>query len=257
MTGLAEHPIEAGVVASYGFIAGLGWALHTRKWLVALPLIAINAYSMRYSASLTAVFGFALASVALCLYTKSYKVLFSGVAIGALTVAAVLAFSTGNSGLLQRRLAGLYESQGNYETVQIRAMQLHKAIDMIDVGTLAVGNGYSEADLPFDMEIHNGLVASVFHFGLLGLISQCLLIGFFVTKLGTDAPRPLKGILMGCIIVFALTYLSGPAQARPTLWVPVMLLGGYSGARRKESQSPGARPIFGRQALESQPQMKS
>ncbi len=251
MTGLAEHPIEAGVVSSYGFIMGLGLALHTRKWRVALPMIAINAYSMRYSASLTAVFGFALASLTLCLYTKSFKVLFSGFAIGALAVAAMLTSSTGTTGLLERRLTGLYETQGSYETVQTRTMQLHKAIDMIDVSTLAVGNGYSSADLPFDMEIHNGLVASVFHFGLLGLISQGLLIGFFVAKLGNDATRPLKGILMGCIVVFALSYLSGPAQARPTLWVPVMLLGGYLGAQRKERLSGAALPIFGRPTLES------
>jgi hypothetical protein len=256
MTGLAEHAIEAGVVSSYGFVVGLGLALHTRKWFVTLPMIAINAYSMRYSASLTAVFGFALASLTLCLYTRSFKVLFSGFAIGSLTVAAVLALSTDNSGLLERRIAGLYESQGNYETVQIRAMQLHKAIDMIDVGTLAVGNGYSEADLPFDMEIHNGLVASVFHFGLLGLISQCLLIGFFVAKLRADAPGPFKGILLGCIIVFALAYLSGPAQARPTLWVPVMLLGGFLGAARKERDSVPARSIFDRPILETQAPMR-
>jgi hypothetical protein len=251
MTGLAEHPIEAGVVSSYGFIVGLGLMIHNRNWRVLLPMVAINAYSMRYSASLTAVFGFALASLTLCLYTRSFKVLFSGVCVGALTVVAVFALSTDNSGLLQRRIAGLYESQGNYETVQIRAMQLHKAIDMIDVGTLAVGNGYSEADLPFDMEIHNGLVASVFHFGLMGLISQCLLIGFFVSKLRADAPRPLKGILMGCIIVFALAYMSGPAQARPTLWLPVMLLGGFLGAARKESDSLPAAPFSGTRFAET------
>jgi hypothetical protein len=254
MTGLAEHPVEAGVVSSYGFIIGLGLALHTRKWRAALPMIAINAYSMRYSASLTAVFGFVLATLTLCLYTKSFKVLFSGFAIGALTVAAVLTLSTGTSGLLQRRLTSLYETQGNYETVQIRSMQLHKAIDMIDVRTLAVGNGYSQGDLPFNMEIHNGLVASVFHFGLLGLISQCLLIGFFVTKLANDAPRPLKGILLGCIIVFALSYISGPPQARPTLWGPVILLGGYLGTQRKERLSGVTLPIFGRADLETHAQ---
>ena len=254
MTGLAEHPIEAGVVSSYGFVMALGLALHTRKWLVALPMIAINAYSMRYSASLTAVIGFALASLTLCLYTKSFKILFAGSAIGALAVVAMFTLSSGTSGLLARRLAGLYETQGNYETVQIRAMQLHKAIDMIDISTLAVGNGYSSADLPFNMEIHNGLVASVFHFGLLGLISQCLLIGFFVSKLGNDAARPLKSILISCTIVFALTYLSGPAQARPTLWLPVMILGGYLGAQQKERFSAAAAPIFGRPSLESRTQ---
>jgi hypothetical protein len=256
MTGLAEHPIETGVVSSYGFIIGLGLGLYTRKWLVILPMIAISAYSMRYSASLTAVFGFALASLALCLYTNSYKVLFSGFAMGVLVVAAVLTLSTGTTGLLEHRLRSLYETQGNYETVQIRAMQLHKALDMIDPSTLAVGNGYSSADLPFNMEIHNGLVASVFHFGLLGLLSQCLLIGFFVAKVGSDAPRPLKGILIGCIIVFALTYLSGPAQARPTLWAPVMLLGGYVGTQRKERIAGAAQPIFGRPPFESHTQAR-
>jgi hypothetical protein len=256
MTGLAEHPIEAGMISSYGFVMGLGLALHARKWLVAIPLIAINAYSMRYSASLTAVFGFTLASLALCLYTKAYRVLFSGIALGSLAVAAVLASSTGTTGLLEHRLRSLYETQGNYETVQIRQMQLYKAIDMIAPSTLAIGNGYSSADLPFDMEIHNGLVASVFHFGLLGLISQCLLVAFFVAGLRSDQPRPLKAILLGCIIVFALAYLSGPPQARPSLWAPVMLLGGYLGTQRKE-RFAGVAPIFGRPTLGSHTQMRN
>jgi len=252
MTGLAEHPIEAGIVASFGFIMGLGLALHTRKWLIALPMIAINAYSLRYSASLTALLGFALASLTLCLYTKSFKVLFSGFAIGAVAVAAMLTLSTGTAGLPATAPG---EACMNLRAITRRCKFVQcswqKAIDMIDGGTLAAGNGYSSADLPFDMEIHNGFVASVFHFGFLGFVSQCLLIGFFVSKVRSDAPRPLKGILIGCIVVFALSYLSGPAQARPTLWAPVMLLGGFLGVQRKERISGAALPIFGRPTLES------
>jgi hypothetical protein len=109
---------------------------------------------------------------------------------------------------------------------------------MIDASTLAVGNGYSTADLPYKMEIHNGFLASVFHFGFMGLISQCLLIAFFVGKLRNTAPRAVKGILLGCIVVFAFAYLSGPPQARPSLWAPLLFLGAFLGAPRRTTSAP-------------------
>jgi hypothetical protein len=249
MTGLAEHPIETGIIAAYGVPIGLGLGLYIRKWRMLFFLIAIDIYSMRYSASLTAVFAFLIATGVLCLYAKAYKILFLGGATGALVIAAVMALSPGNSGLLETRLNTLYESQGNYQTVQSRQIQLHKAIDLITPGTLAVGNGYSSSDLPYKMEIHNGLLASVFHFGVLGLVSQCFLIAFFVTKLRSDAPRPLKSILLGCIVVFILPYLSGPPQARPSLWAPVIFLGAYLAMPKKDRSSsrpaPNFKPIIG------------
>jgi hypothetical protein len=246
MTGLAEHPIETGIVAAYGIAIGLGLGIYTRKWRVLFLLIAIDAYSMRFSASLTAVFAFLIASVVLCVYAKAYKLLFAGAATGALAVAAVVALSPGTAGLLGGRLASLYENTGNYATVQSRTMQLQKAIDLIAPSTLAVGNGYSTSDLPYKKEIHNGLIASVFHFGLLGLISQCFLIGFFVARLRSDAPRPLKSILLGCIIVFCLAYISGPPQARPSLWAPVMFLGSYLAIPKKNRFSSRLVPNFTR-----------
>jgi len=249
MTGLAEHPIETGTVAAYGIAISLGLGLYLRKWWVLFFLIAVDAYSMRFSASLTAVFAFLIASVVLCLYAKAYKLLFFGGATGALVIAAAVAVSPGSAGQLGDRLTSLYASAGNYRTVQSRAMQLQKTIDLIAPSTLALGNGYSTSDLPYKKEIHNGLLASVFHFGVLGLLSQCFLIGFFAAKLRSGAPRGLKSILLGCIVVFILPYLSGPPQARPSLWAPVMLLGAYLAIPKKDRLSsrpaPNFRPIIG------------
>jgi hypothetical protein len=227
MTGLAEHPIEAGVVSAYGFLISLGLAIIKRKWRLLLLLIAIDAYSMRFSASLTAVFAFVFSGILLCVFTRKYKLLVTGAALGAGAITALLLFSSGAADLLVMRLSVLYSSQGNYQTVQIREMQLHKALSMIDASTLVVGNGYSSADLPYKMEIHNGLVASVFHFGLLGLISQILMVAFFASRLGGPAPPAMKGILLGAIIIFASAYMTGPAQARPSLWAPLLLLGAF------------------------------
>src|SRR5882672_8547028 len=156
MTGLAEHPIETGAVAAYGIAIGLGLGLYLRKRWVLFFLIAVDAYSMRFSASLTAVFAFLTASVVLCLYAKAYKLLFFGGATGALVIAAAVAVSPGTAGQLGDRLTSLYASAGNYGTVQSRAMQLQKTIDLIAPSTLAVGNGYSTSDLPYKKEIHNG-----------------------------------------------------------------------------------------------------
>jgi len=57
-----------------------------------------------------------------------------------------------------------------------------------------------------------------------------LLIAFFVGKLRNTGPRAAKGILLGCIVVFAFAYLSGPPQARPSLWAPLLFLGAFLGA---------------------------
>jgi hypothetical protein len=234
MTGFAEHPLETGLITVFGIVIALGLAMHTRKWLVFLVLIAVDIYSLKYSASLTAVFTFLFASLALCWYAKAYKIILTGAVIGAFIITVAFALSDSALGPLTSRLTSLATSQGNYATVQTREMQLGKAIALISPGTLVIGNGYSTADLPYNMDIHNGLVAAVFHFGLLGLVSQCFLISFFVVRMGGDAPRLLKSILLGCIVVFTLIYMSGPPQARPTLWAPLIILGTYLSATKRE-----------------------
>jgi hypothetical protein len=225
MTGLAEHPIETGVSSAFGIVLALGLGIYTRKWVVYLPLIALNVYSLEYSASLTALLAFLFASTVSCFFARAYKILWVGLIVGIFGM--TLAFSYGALGLLTSRLDTIVHSPGSYATLQSREMQWRTALEKVEPSTLAVGNGYSISDLPYHMEIHNGLVASLFHFGLLGLISQCLLIAFFVVRLRHEAPRELKAILVGCIIIFAVSYLTGPALSRRSLWVPLIILGGY------------------------------
>ena len=224
MTGLAEHPIECGIVAAYSAVIATGIGIVRRKWLVVMAIVATDVYSMKFSASITSILAFICGSGFLCVYAKAYRILVVG------TIAVIVALIVGsslsnNSGFLAERLADLYRSGGNFATVQSREIQLRKALDLIDVKTLFVGNGYSTADLPYKMEIHNGIIAAVFHFGLLGLVSQCFLISFFLSRMWQNSPRAYRAIHLACITVFALSYLSGPPQARPSLWAPVIILG--------------------------------
>jgi len=64
----------------------------TRKWLVVLPLIAIDVYSMRYSASLTAVFAFLFCFDDHVCFRESIQVLLSGVVAGALVMGMGMQF---------------------------------------------------------------------------------------------------------------------------------------------------------------------
>jgi O-antigen ligase len=231
MTGLAEHPIECGIVAAYSAAIAAGIGIVRRKWLVAAVIVATDVYSMKFSASITSILAFMVGTGFLCVYAKAYRILFTGTAVGIIALIVGSSLSN-NSSFLAERLADLYRSGGNFATVQSREMQLRKALDMIDVKALFVGNGYSTADLPYKMEIHNGIIAAVFHFGLLGLVSQCFLISFFLSRMWQNSPRAYRAIHLACITVFALSYLSGPPQARPSLWAPVIILGSILTVKR-------------------------
>jgi hypothetical protein len=237
-TGLAEHPIEAGCVAAYGAVLAIGIGILRRKWWLVGVMLAIDAYSMKFSASITAVLGFVTAATSLCLYTRAYKALLVGIV--AVTAAVVVGASlANNSGRLAERLTDLAVSKNNFGTVQTREIQLQKALELINAKTLLFGNGYAKADLPYRMDIHNGIIAAVFHYGLLGLIAQCLLIWFFLSRMRSQegssqegSMRAYRGVLLGCIAVFTLSYISGPPQARPSLWAPVIMLGAILTVKR-------------------------
>jgi len=230
MTGLCEHPIETGITAAFGAVIGFGLAMHTRKWLVYLPLVALNALSMIYSASLTAVLAMLMGGFAYCIYTKAYRALVVTSMIGVVLVGGALSYT--GLGLLTSRLEALVHSKGNYATLQARELQWSQALELVEPATLAVGNGYSSADLPQGKEIHNGLVASLFHFGLLGLASQLFMFAFFGVRMSFDQPRDIKAILLACIVIFTLSYMTGPALSRRSLWVPLIVLGAYLSAPR-------------------------
>ena len=226
MTGLCEHPIETGITAAFGSVIGFGLALHTRKWMTYLPLVAVNVLSMIYSASLTAVIALLASGFAYCIFAKAYRALAVTSILGTVIVAAALSYT--GLGLLTSRLQVLAQSQGSYSTLQYREQQWGMALALIEPATLVVGNGYSTADLPQGKEIHNGLVASLFHFGLIGLLSQTLMFAFFGMRLFfADKPRDLRAILLACIVIFTLSYMTGPALSRRSLWVPMIVLGAY------------------------------
>lgn len=225
MTGLAQHPIEAGYVSSFGTVIALGMALHTRRWFFYLPLGLINIYSLRFSASLTALFAMVCGCGVLFLYARAQKAHLAFLALG--VMGSILALSSGAPGKLTDRVEGLVESGSNYETLQLREIQLTETLKHIDIQTIFIGNGYSLTDLPEHLEIHNGFLASLFHFGILGLTSQILLISFFCACLRHDAPPSLKGMLLACILVFTAAYMTGPPFSRRSLWIPLLTLGAY------------------------------
>jgi hypothetical protein len=230
MAGLAEHPLEAGEIAAFGIVMSVGMVFYTGKRFRFILMAAVNLVSIKYSASLTSIIGLGAAMVAFCIYVKAYRLLTIGGLVG--TFGFVVAFSAGALGGLTDRLAILGKSQGNYSTLQDREMQWQQTIGSIDARTMFFGNGYSLEDLPLGLEIHNGLLAALFHFGVLGLLSQLFLIAFFSTKLRSEADRHLKCILLACLVIFLASYLTGPGLSRRSAWVPLMMLGAFLTVRR-------------------------
>lgn len=231
MSGLTQHPLEAGSVAAFAAALALGLMIYKKGWTRPLfvLLAALNIYSMEYSASLTAVFAFCAAVVAVAIFYRAWLFL-SVLAIFSITLGGGLAASSSLPGPLASRLQTIFELGGNYTTVQTRERQLRQTIEQIDGGTLLLGNGYSMANLPDGKEIHNGFLGALFHFGLLGLASQCVFIWYFLNGLLSNASRELRAVLLGCAVVFLLEYSTGPALARRTVWVPMFLIAAYVGS---------------------------
>jgi O-antigen ligase len=229
MAGLTQHPLEAGSVAAFAAIIALGMAIYEKRRRLPLLLsFAVNLLSLQYSASLTAVFALLAAIVAVALFYRAYLSLVL-LASCAILLGGSLAITNSLPAQLATRLQTVMSVGGNYTTVQLRERQWRETLEQIDGSTIFLGNGYSSADLPDGKEIHNGFLASLFHFGILGLASQVVIIGYFMTRLLTDASRSLRAIVFGCMVVFILEYDSAPALARRTVWVPMFLIGAYVG----------------------------
>lgn len=225
MTGFADHPIEAGYISVFGSMISLGLGLHTKKWIRFLPLFILNAYSLTLSASLTAFFAFILGGGLLLFYSKKYKLLIVCLMLG--VVLGGVAFSSGMLGRLNSRLEVLFNGDGGYQTLEAREMQWNKAFEKIDTKTFFIGHGFAFSDLLLGAEIHNGIIAALYYFGVLGLIGQIILLIFLFPRFDVDMARPLKGIFLACFLTFMCAHMTGPSLSRRTLWFPVIVLAGY------------------------------
>ena len=226
LTGLTEHPIEAGITASFCAVIVLGLAFHSGKWFICLLLLAVNVYSLNYSGSVTAYVALGIGLCALCITLRRYLLL-TGFAAG-ITVVMTLALASGVIGAkLGDRLGRFIEDPIHYKTMGYREAQWEHTLYLMDTHTVIFGNGYAKAELPDQKEIHNGPLAALFHFGMFGLAGQCVFIWLFVRELWGRSARAFKGILFGCVLVFGSTYLTGPAMARRPIWVPMFMLAAY------------------------------
>ena len=225
MTGLAEHPIEAGYISVFGVTISIGLAIHTRQWSLYLILGLIEAYSLKYSASLTAFFALIGSFSTVCLYMRKFK--FFAAVITLVLLSSTVISVNGSTDKLWSRIEMLTENTKDYETLQYRENQLNKTVQGITLGTIFIGNGYSELDLPDYMEIHNGFIASLYHFGFLGVISQIILISFFCIQMKSNSPFAIKAILLASILTFIAAYMTGPPFSRRSLWITPLMLSAY------------------------------
>ena len=81
-TGLSEHPIEAGYVATFGALICLYFVMQKKRKLLSILLCFINIYSLRYSGSLTAFVALIGAISVFCVCLKSYKLILGLILLG-------------------------------------------------------------------------------------------------------------------------------------------------------------------------------
>ena len=223
-TGLAEHPIEAGYISAYSTICALTLIQGSRTTALYSALIAINLFSMKYSGSFTAFFGLTGGFLVATIILRSSKIALVGFTAICVAVPLILMFS-GSDSFFVHRIEMLLEQGAHYQTLDSRMNQWAFTLKKIfyDEDIVLFGKGYSAADLPGG-EIHNGLLASLYHFGLVGLVSQLVTILYFVLAAFRIQDRRIKAALLGCTVVFLAGYMTGPAFFRRSLWVPILTI---------------------------------
>ncbi|WP_156799855.1 hypothetical protein [Novosphingobium resinovorum] len=225
-TGLAEHPIEAGMSTAVGILCAVHLLFDNpgtaRRFLLLVAATAICLISLTYSASLTAGFGLLTALLIQALVARRAHWLFGVVPALLLVLSVVLPYISDSQ--LGNRLSTLAQTGGNYGTVQSRSKQIVLAISKIDAPSALIGKSFDMQTTPMGMEIHNGFVAALYYFGLLGFISQLMLIVFSIRRATHQRWLALKGTFFGILIVFATGYLTGPGLSRRSVWVPILLV---------------------------------
>ena len=137
---------------------------------------------------------------------------------------------------LGKRIEKIMVSGMEYETIKTRESQWSEAINRMDFFTIALGRGYSRHDLPNNLDIHNGIIASIYHFGLIGLLSQLMFFCFFSLGLRGEITRKDKGLYLAIFFVFFIAYMTGPPFSRRTLWMPIMIISSYLNASCKNNK---------------------
>lgn len=224
--GLTEHPIEAGAMGSYGVVLCLVIIILARKRLtlrlLGLGGLALNMAAVIAASSLTAFFALLASLVALLAVNKSYKLMAALVLASFVILPYVVVLLQGS--LIFTKIEDLLYAGESFTTVVTRTDQIAQTINSFTLSNVLTGQGYSELELPTGIEIHNTPLAAVFHYGILGLFAQLLIIGFVIRTIVTAQSKSMRALLFALLLIFLGNYLTGPAISRRSVWVPLLTL---------------------------------
>ena len=218
MTGLAEHPIEAGLTIGYAAICALYFTGAARWFTVPAAVFMLSSFA--FTSSLTAIFGAGGALILLLILSKRFTELAFWLAI--LIPGAVISYQI--SPLLSDRIENLLLSGTDYETLQDRLTQYNVVISKSDFTSTIFGHGYAPRDLPLGLDIHNGMLQALYHFGLLGIISQVVFLGAIAIPVLKSSSSRCRNVLISLLVIFISGYLTGPIFARRSIWLPLFLV---------------------------------
>lgn len=242
--GLAEHPIEAGLTSGFGIILAiyLLLQLRERKWETPLALggLVLSALAMLYSASMTALLA-TLASIPVLFFLSGKRtLLYSYIGAGLIGGSAVVIAIQGTQ--LGTRVDDLLANGSSYNTVEARNDQYRIVIGELTFTRTVLGGGFDPHTLPNDLDVHNGILASVYHFGLFGLLSQMLLVLYAARAVFVSRDPFIKGCFGGLMVIFLCGYLTGPTLSRRSIWVPILTFSAIASATQFGASRKGPLP---------------
>lgn len=234
-SGLVEHPVEAGLVAAYGALFAVSLILDGRRVILNALCAGLILYSMTIIASLTGVAAALLGIGILLFVRKGFSVFLLVPIVGLIGIILFLYADSFSGTFFAERLTQLSESGLQYETLSSRATQIDDTINTILSGgvNIILGFGY-DPELQIDArEIHNGLLASQYHFGLLGAVSQLCFLGCFFHKAANMKSPAAKIVCLLAFMMFLAFYMSGPAFFRRSVWLPMFLITAVSTSKQE------------------------
>lgn len=219
--GWAEHPIEAGYICAYGTVLSV-YFINKKINFVSLALLTINLLGLRYAASLTAILG-TFAGIIIFLIITRNKRLF-GLIILSATLGVFFATDLKSLYVIDK-LFNVLNNGTDYNTVSSRVVQIKVALEHVDGRSLFIGHGYSNSEKIMDMDIHNGFIANLHHFGILAVLANMSVFLFLVRNLiKTSSNTYQTALFAALIVVFLSVYISGPTLSRRSLWSPLIAM---------------------------------